>query len=131
MRTERLCLAEKAQTFTSRFDRAMDLRYSLRLCSPVPILQQPDPQHARTLRTRKSAESFKRHVHSYLTSDRLFDHNQQGINGLLIHVAKELERQMNRSWLRPRDAHVSLQLRLNSMLQLLLDSSNPGLQLLR
>ena len=131
MRTERSRLAEKVQPFTSLFDRAMDLRYSLRLCSPLPILRRPDLQHARALRTRKDAESLKRYVYSYLTSDRLFDCSQQRTNDLLIHVAKELERQMDRGRLRPGDAYVTLHLRFNSMLQLLLDRGKLGPQLLR
>ena len=67
-------------TGPSLFDRATDLYHSFRLCSPLPMLRRPNPQYSRTLRTGKSAESFKRHVHRWLASDRLFNYSQQRIN---------------------------------------------------
>jgi hypothetical protein len=82
------------------------------------------------LRTRKDAESFERHSRSQPTSYRLFDRNTQRIDDLLIHIAKELDRQMDRSRLHPGDACVSLHLRLNSTLQFLLHSGKFGPQLL-
>ena len=131
MRTERFRLTEKTLAFTSLFDHAMNLSNALPFHSLLPILRRPDPQHARTLRTGESAESFKRHVHRWLTSDRLFNHSQQRINDLLVHVAEKLDREMHPGRRYPGDAHVSLHLRLNALLQLLLESRKLGPQLLR
>lgn len=57
--------------------------------------------------------------------------NQQGIKGLLIHVAKELDREMDRRRLDPRNARVSRHLRFNFALQLLLDRGESSPQHLR
>jgi hypothetical protein len=61
----------------------------------------------------------------------LLDRDQQGIKGLLIHIAEELDREMDRSRLDPRDARVSRHPRFNFVLQLLLDSGKSCSQLLR
>src|SRR6185503_3652296 len=87
--------------------------------------------YARTLRTRKAAESFKRHVHSHLTSDRLFNRSAQWIDHLFIRLAEKLDRQMECRRLHPGDARASLQLRLNTLLQLMLESGKRGPKLLR
>jgi hypothetical protein len=109
----------------------MDLSNSLRISSLFPILWRPDPQHTGTLRAGKCAKSIQRYIHRWLISNRVLNRNQQGIKGLLIHVAKELDREMDRSRLDPRDARVSRHPRFNIALQLLLDSGKSCPQLLR
>jgi hypothetical protein len=76
------------------------------------------------VRTGKSAESFKRHVHRWLASDRLFNYSQQRIKKLLIHVPEKLDREMNLGRLHPGDVPVSIHVRLNFTLQLLLDKGD-------
>jgi hypothetical protein len=83
------------------------------------------------LRAGKCAESIQRYIHRRLISNRLLNRNQQGIKGLLIHIAKELDREMDRGRLDPRDARVSRHPRFNFGLQLLLDSGKSCPQLLR
>ena len=131
MRAERFCFTKKAQAFARLFDGSMNLSDSLPFLSLLPILRRPDPQHTRTVRTGKSAESFERHVHRRLASDRLFHDSQQRIKKLLVHVAEKLDREMNFGRLHPGDVPVSLHLRLKSLLQLLLDKGDFRSKLLR
>ena len=69
----------------------------------------------------KLADSLKRDSHSDLTSDRLFKRTTERIDHLLIDVAKELEREMDRGRRCPGDARASLQPLLKATLQFLLD----------
>src|SRR5262245_20581885 len=131
MWAERFRLTEKAEAFTSLFDRAMHLRYSPGLCSPLPILRRPNPQYARALRTGKSAESFKRHVDNCLASGCLLDCSEQRSNERLIHVAEKLDREMDFCRLHPGDAGVTSHLRFNSLSQLPLNDGKLSPQLLR
>jgi hypothetical protein len=80
------------------------------------------------VRTGKSAESFKRHIHRRLASDRLFNLTPQRIDDLFIQIAKELDCEMHLGRLHPGDARVPLHLRLNALLQLLLESRKLGSQ---
>jgi hypothetical protein len=83
------------------------------------------------LRAGECPEPIQRHIHRWLISDRVRNRNQQGIKGLLIHVAKELDREMDRRRLDPRDARISRHPRFNFALQLLLDRGESSPQLLR
>src|SRR5262245_7673623 len=114
MRAEGSRLAEKAEAVTSLLNRAADVRDSLCVGSPFPILRAPDPHHARTLQPRTGAESFERYGHRDMTAKRPLKRSMERIDDLLIHIAEKLDRQMKRRCLNPGDARVSLHLRLNS-----------------
>src|SRR6185436_4428847 len=94
MRAEGFRLAKKTQVVTGLLDRAMDLSHSPRLCPPLPGFRWPDPQNARAVGTRKSAESFKRHIYNAVTVKRLPKRNAERIDQLLIHIANEFDGQM-------------------------------------
>src|SRR5215475_2717173 len=96
MRTERSRLAKKAEAVTGLLNRAVDVCDSMCFGSPLPFLRGPDPQHARTLQTRKGAKSFERHVHSDMRAERLFKGSMERIDDLFIRVAEKLDRQMER-----------------------------------
>ncbi len=81
--------------------------------------------------TGERAKPLQRHHHRPQPAYRLLDRHPQRLDRLLIHVAKKLERQMDRGRLSPGNARASLQFRLNSTFQFLLENGECGQEAVR